>query len=57
MNPNVNTGFYLTKGINTGSAIKRKHKRIETVRNKKQKKKKKEKRTGQNKVHILMFSK
>ena len=40
MNPNVNTGFYLTKGINTGSAIKRKHKRIETVRNKKQKKKK-----------------
>ena len=57
MKPNVNTGFYLTKGINTGSAIKRKHKRIETVRNKKQKKKKKEKRTGQNKVHILMFSK
>lgn len=54
MNPNVNTGFYLTKGINTGSAIKRKHKRIETVRNKKQKKKK---RTGQNKVHILIFSK
>lgn len=53
MNPNVNTGFYLTKGINTGSAIKRKHKRIETVRNKKQKKK----RTGQNKVHILIFSK
>lgn len=40
MNPNVNTGFYLTKGINTGSATKRKHKRIETVRNKKQKKKK-----------------
>ena len=49
MNPNVNTGFYLTKGINTGSAIKRKHKRIETVRNKKQKKKKKKKEPGKTK--------
>ena len=49
MNPNVNTGFYLTKGINTGSAIKRKHKRIETVRNKKQKKKKKKKEPAKKK--------